>query len=66
MSELDILRAATGAVLAGTCAFLITEFFREMREGRDRSRPRRIDASGRVLGKRASELKSEALRKAGR
>lgn len=65
MSEIDILRAATGAVLAGTCAFLISEFFREMRESSNRSRPRRIDASGNILSGRAAELKEEALRRAG-
>ena len=66
MSEMEILRVATGAIVAGTCAFLVSEFFREMRESSGRSRPRRIDASGRVLCKRAAELKGEALRKAGR
>ena len=66
MSEMiEVLRAATGAVLAGTCAFLISEFFREMRESRNRCRPRRIDASGHVLSGRAAELKEEALRRAG-
>lgn len=63
--ELDILRAATGAVLVGTCAFLISEFFREMRESRNRCRPRRIDASGHVLSGRAAELKERTLWKAG-
>lgn len=66
MSEMmEILRVATGAVLAGTCAFLVSELFREMRESRTRSRPRRIDASGRILSERAAELKADALRKAG-
>lgn len=66
MAELEVLRAVTATVILGTCAFLISEFFRDMRESRNRRWTRRIDASGHVLSDRAAELKEEALRKAGR
>ena len=65
MAELEVLRAVTVAVLLGTCAFLISEFFREMRESKPRSWRRQIDASGHVLSNRAADIKADALRKAG-
>ena len=65
MAELEVLRIVTWTVLVGTCAFLISEYFREMRESNTRKWRRQIDASGHVLSPRAAELKERALRKAG-
>lgn len=65
MAELMVLKVATATVLAGTALFLVGEFFREMRESRPRRSRRQIDASGKVLSRRAADIKDAAMRKAG-
>lgn len=65
MAELMVLKVATATVLAGTAMFLVGEFFREMRETRPGRTRRQIDASGKVLSRRAAEIKDAAMRKAG-
>ena len=49
MAELEVLRIVTWTVLVGTGLFLVSEYFREMRESKVRKWRRQIDASGNVL-----------------
>jgi hypothetical protein len=65
MAELMVLRIVTWTVLVGTGLFLVSEYFREMRESRARKWRRQIDASGNVLSNRAADIKDEAMRKVG-
>lgn len=64
MAELMVLRIVTETVLVGTGLFLVSEYFREMRESRVKKWRRQIDASGKVLSHRAAELKDAALERA--
>lgn len=65
MAELMVLRIVTGTVLVGTGLFLVSEYFREMRESKVRKWRRQIDASGKVLSHSAADIKDTAMRKAG-
>lgn len=65
MAELEVLRIVTETVLVGTGFFLVSEYFREMRESSPRKWRRQIDASGKVLSQRAADIKDAAVRKAG-
>lgn len=65
MAELMVLRIVTWTVLVGTGLFLVSEYFREMRESKTRKWRRQIDASGKVLSHRAADIKDAAMRKAG-
>ena len=65
MAELEVLRIVTWTVLVGTGLFLVSEYFREMRESKVRKWRRQIDASGKVLSNRAADIKDAAMRKAG-
>lgn len=65
MAELEALRIVTATVLVGTGLFLVSEYFREMRESKTRKWRRQIDASGKVLNNRAADIKDEAMRKVG-
>lgn len=65
MAELMVLRIVTATVLVGTGLFLVSEYFREMRESKTRKWRRQIDASGKVLSHKAADIKDAAMRKAG-
>ena len=65
MAELMVLRIVTEAVLVGTGLFLVSEYFREMRESKVRKWRRQIDASGNVLSHRAADIKDASMRRAG-
>lgn len=65
MAELMVLRIVTETVLVGTGIFLVSEYFREMRESKVGKWRRQIDASGKVLSHRAADMKDAAMRKSG-